>query len=304
MLLVRNGIALFNPHAPLRKVVMARLLANNVHVDFSPEFFRERIVRALNLREAVFDVPYYRLINGEGDELPGITVDRFGGSSSILIVQFTLPSWEQGNLQEPFLQALHELLQPHCILLRFDAKEREAEYMDTTSKPRVWMGAQDIEIGTPVSVIEGDQTYDGNYNWDYSLRNFRKQWNHLSNKYQRYVIGNPMGLRNMDNIPDVEQSSREAVFINMKKIKATAQTAEKTAEFFKLKVKDAVNDSTKVLCVVCRDHAIPDQTLREICAEAFPNSRLRCEAEPGADFPTPINLPKLRLWRGLGFERD
>ena len=38
------------------------------------------MARALKLREALFERPFYRLINSEGDGLPGLTIDRFGNT--------------------------------------------------------------------------------------------------------------------------------------------------------------------------------------------------------------------------------
>jgi 23S rRNA (cytosine1962-C5)-methyltransferase len=40
-------------------------------------------VRALDLRERLFDAPYYRLIHAEADGLPGVVIDRFGDAAVI-----------------------------------------------------------------------------------------------------------------------------------------------------------------------------------------------------------------------------
>ncbi|MFP7571425.1 RSP_2647 family RNA methyltransferase [Marivita sp. S2033] len=41
-------------------------------------WFETRIRRALDLRERLFDTPFYRLIHAEADGLPGVIIDRFG----------------------------------------------------------------------------------------------------------------------------------------------------------------------------------------------------------------------------------
>ena len=49
-----------------------------------PALRPERLGRALALRQRLFDQPFYRLIHGEGDLLPGLIIDRFG---DVLVVQ-------------------------------------------------------------------------------------------------------------------------------------------------------------------------------------------------------------------------
>ena len=46
-------------------------------------WFAARLRRALALREALFDAPFYRLVHAEADGLPGVIVDRFGDAAVI-----------------------------------------------------------------------------------------------------------------------------------------------------------------------------------------------------------------------------
>jgi 23S rRNA G2069 N7-methylase RlmK/C1962 C5-methylase RlmI len=62
--------------------------------------------------------PYYRLIFGEGDGLPGLVIDRF---ADVLSVQITTAGIERQK--EPLLAVLIELLQPKAILLKNDTAE-------------------------------------------------------------------------------------------------------------------------------------------------------------------------------------
>ncbi len=41
-------------------------------------FLRKLLNKSLQKRDRLFDTPYYRLIHGEGDRLPGLVVDRYG----------------------------------------------------------------------------------------------------------------------------------------------------------------------------------------------------------------------------------
>ncbi|MGI3186431.1 RSP_2647 family RNA methyltransferase [Nioella aestuarii] len=47
-------------------------------------WLRAKVAAALDLRERLFNAPFYRLIHAEGDALPGLIVDRFG---DVLVVQ-------------------------------------------------------------------------------------------------------------------------------------------------------------------------------------------------------------------------
>lgn len=60
--------------------VAVRLISRDPDATCGPELYRERAVGALSLRADLLekDVEAYRLINGEGDGLPGLTVDRYG----------------------------------------------------------------------------------------------------------------------------------------------------------------------------------------------------------------------------------
>ena len=46
-------------------------------------WFAARLARALALREALFDAPFYRLVHAEADGLPGVIVDRFGDAAAV-----------------------------------------------------------------------------------------------------------------------------------------------------------------------------------------------------------------------------
>ena len=84
--------------------------------------FRSALAAALALREAAFDKPYYRLVYGDSDTLPGLVVDRFG---DYLVVQLNNAGLER--YREPLLQALIEVVQPAGILLRADSRSRREQ---------------------------------------------------------------------------------------------------------------------------------------------------------------------------------
>ena len=116
------GTAYVNPHS----LICARLISR--HADTRPDrdWFARRITRALVLRQRLYSEPFYRLIYGESDGLPGIVVDRFG---EVLVVQITTLGMEM--MGELFLDALDAVLEPGIIILRNDTGARELEGLET-----------------------------------------------------------------------------------------------------------------------------------------------------------------------------
>jgi 23S rRNA (cytosine1962-C5)-methyltransferase len=115
------GIAYVNPHS----LISARFISRNTSVLLDRSLFVHRIKIALSLRERLFAKPYYRLIFGESDLLPGVVVDRF---NDILVVQITTAGVEQQR--QALLEALEKVLKPRVILLRNDVKMRELEGLE------------------------------------------------------------------------------------------------------------------------------------------------------------------------------
>src|ERR687897_3492449 len=99
------ALAQFNPHS----LIAARVLTRNKDAVIDARFLQRRLVRALRLREKLFDRPYYRLVHAEADGLPGLVVDRF---ADILVCQ--LNSAGMARLEEPLLEAPQSVLAPRA----------------------------------------------------------------------------------------------------------------------------------------------------------------------------------------------
>jgi 23S rRNA (cytosine1962-C5)-methyltransferase len=116
------GTGYFNPNS----LIAVRLLDRRPDVVPDEAFFAERISRALALREALYDRPFYRLVHAEGDHLPGLTIDRFGDAC---VVQITTAGME--GLRAPLTAALDRVLAPPDVILRADAPTRALEGLDS-----------------------------------------------------------------------------------------------------------------------------------------------------------------------------
>jgi 23S rRNA (cytosine1962-C5)-methyltransferase len=116
------GSGYFNP----KSLIAVRLLARACGVAVDAAFFTTQLTRALKLRQAIYDKPFYRLVHAEGDGLPGLTIDRFGDT---LVLQITTAGMEA--LLTPLKMALESLLSPKTIILRNDAPARSLEGLET-----------------------------------------------------------------------------------------------------------------------------------------------------------------------------
>jgi 23S rRNA (cytosine1962-C5)-methyltransferase len=74
------------------------------------------------LRERLYAKPYYRLIFGESDGLPGLIVDRYGAT---VVVQIGTAGMER--LKSQIQQALVEVLRCEALLFKNDSPARELE---------------------------------------------------------------------------------------------------------------------------------------------------------------------------------
>lgn len=150
---------LFNPHSHLR----VRLYSWDESVELNRDFWSLRIDEAIALRRRLFPVWgsefACRLINSEGDQLSGLTVDRYG---DWLILQIT--SLALAQRQETLIELLREKLQPRGIWLRTEKGIRAAEGLDQQDgllwgepPPRpIFLEENGIRYG--VDLVEGQKT--------------------------------------------------------------------------------------------------------------------------------------------------
>ena len=122
------GTALFNSKSKIR----LRLLSRNTNDDFSEAFFERRLRHAVDYRRTVMgpDFSCCRLIFGEADFFPGLTVDRFG---SVLVAQtLSLGMEQRKDLLFPLLvRILRESGETiEALYERNDVRIRELEGME------------------------------------------------------------------------------------------------------------------------------------------------------------------------------
>ncbi|MBE6723251.1 class I SAM-dependent rRNA methyltransferase [Caproicibacterium amylolyticum] len=97
------GTGFYNSHSKIR----VRLISRNANDVFNQEFFERRIRYAWEYRKTVMngDTDCCRIIFGEADQFPGLTVDRFGG---ILVTQTLSLGFEK--IKPMLFAALYKVL--------------------------------------------------------------------------------------------------------------------------------------------------------------------------------------------------
>jgi 23S rRNA (cytosine1962-C5)-methyltransferase len=138
------GLGYVNPHS----LICARLMQRGTARPIDRAFLVHRLNVALALRERAFGKPYYRLIYGESDGLPGLVLDRFG---DVLVGQIGTAGMER--LKDDIAAAVEKVLRPQALVWKNDAGVRELEGL--ASEVTTAFG----EVSQPLLVEEAGQRF-------------------------------------------------------------------------------------------------------------------------------------------------
>jgi 23S rRNA (cytosine1962-C5)-methyltransferase len=148
------GTGYVNPHS----LICARLVSRDPTHPLSPSLLAHRLNVALSLRERLYPQPYYRLVYGEADGLPGLIVDRY---ADVCVAQLTTAGMER--LKEAVLAALVKVLKPMAVVWRNDSPVRELEglpgYVETAlGQPPVTVRLEENGVTFQVPLATGQKT--------------------------------------------------------------------------------------------------------------------------------------------------
>jgi len=141
------AIGYYNPFSK----VACRILTLDLNTQMNEAYFYQRFEQALHKRNERIKVPYYRLVHAEGDNLPGLVIDRFGDT---LVCQTTTAGMEK--LKPIWLNALEKLLSPARMILRDDVCSRTHEGLDLN------VSCYKGDACETISLIENDCTFYAN----------------------------------------------------------------------------------------------------------------------------------------------
>lgn len=112
------GYAYVNP----RSLISARILSRDAKHAPSASLLVHRLKVALALRESLYSAPYYRLVFGESDGLPGLVLDRFG---DVVVGQIGTAGMEA--MRADIEAAIRKVIEPSALLWKNDGGSRELE---------------------------------------------------------------------------------------------------------------------------------------------------------------------------------
>lgn len=102
--------------------IVVRILTRNPDEEINEDFFRSRITRAWEYRKSIGLTNACRVVFGDSDGLPGLTVDKFGDYLSFQIVSLGLENWK-----DTIIKILVDIFSPKGIYERNDLPVREKE---------------------------------------------------------------------------------------------------------------------------------------------------------------------------------
>jgi len=146
------GLAYVNPQS----LISARLLETWTPPDVA--WLAKRIRTALTLRERLYRKPFYRLVYGESDGLPGLVIDRYG---SACVVQIGTAGMERLKLE--IQEALEQVLLCESLLFKNDSSAREMEglssYVEAArGKFEEWGQVLEDDLEFQAPLAEGQKT--------------------------------------------------------------------------------------------------------------------------------------------------
>ncbi len=153
-----NGRLLGSAYMEPSALICARVYSLGEQRIMDIPLFTSRLEAALAMRQAVFKKPFYRLVYGDSDMLPGLIIDRFG---DYLVMQLN-----NGGLErycESLLTALVVTMKPRGILLRGDSRIRREHGLATDSKVVFgevppYVGLEENGVQFRVPVFDGQKT--------------------------------------------------------------------------------------------------------------------------------------------------
>lgn len=176
------GTGFINDHSKIR----VRIISRNTNDKFDEEFFARRLQYALDYRKTVMpgeDFKCCRLIFGEADQFPGLTVDRF---NDILVVQVLSLGIELRKKQLfPLLVKLLRNMgeEINCIYERNDVKIRTLEGMFEQK------GVYELpELSTPADATPETIIKENGVAYRVDVVNGQKTGFFLDQKYNRLAI--------------------------------------------------------------------------------------------------------------------
>jgi 23S rRNA (cytosine1962-C5)-methyltransferase len=131
------GHAYVNPHA----LICARIVGRDPEHPLDRSLIVHRLNVALALRERLSREPYYRLVFGESDGLPGLVLDRYG---DIIVGQIATRGMEA--LKKDVEEVVRSVIAPRGMYWKNDSGARELEQLESVAEVAFGEVPDEIEV--------------------------------------------------------------------------------------------------------------------------------------------------------------
>lgn len=131
------GTGYVNPHS----LICARLVSRDPGHVLGKSLLVHRIQVAQSLRQRLFPEPYYRLVFGDSDGLPGLVLDQFGDT---VVAQITTAGMEQ--VKDEIVAAVTKVVKPACLIFRNDGNSRSLEGLETYTETAVGTAPEQLTV--------------------------------------------------------------------------------------------------------------------------------------------------------------
>ena len=169
--------------------ITVRLLSRNANDRFDAAFWRRRVEYALGYRRTVMpgaDFRCCRLIHGEADQMPGLTVDRYGALLSVQVLSLGMERVKD-QVFTALVEILREMGEPITgIYERNDVSIREREGM---ACGKGWYPMQGLTV--PASAVT--EIVENGISYLVDVENGQKTGFFLDQKYNRAAVGRIAG---------------------------------------------------------------------------------------------------------------
>ena len=158
--------------------ITVRLLSRNTNDTFDYDFFKRRVSYAYNLRKQTMnDLNSYRLIYGEADGFPGLTVDKF---NDVLVIQTLSLGIEVRK--DIIFKALLDVLKEDNVDIKgiYERNDVDVRILEGLEKNKGWY--QNKKYDTKTQIIENDIKYEVDF------ENGQKTGYFLDQKYNRLKV--------------------------------------------------------------------------------------------------------------------
>lgn len=131
------GYAYVNPHA----LICARIVGRDIAHPVDRALICQRLEVAIALRKRLTRDPYYRLVFGESDGLPGLVLDRYG---DVIVGQIATAGMEA--LKADAEAAVRDVLNPRTLVWKNDSGARDLEHLPQTVEAAFGEVPDEIEV--------------------------------------------------------------------------------------------------------------------------------------------------------------